>query len=448
MKVSSTPTRTTDAPYTTASPREKVERGDEFPISGNVDTIAILQKYTDNWDPKSNDLLIVPEDRSLVSDYVFLTMRQLKVAFPTVSNGVRGRRGMPSHSSIPGVCCVHCAGQPNAEVIPSGRSFPSAPDNFASALNSSMYNHMQVCPFLPDDLKRALADVRKLHSAQCASIKFGSQRRYFNRLYDRLTRIPAPAEGEHRQPDEQQYGDYLKESGFLQLPTLEAGTLFLCRRCNMVPLQFRCSGSFYNQRPTPAQAQDHQARCAGDKLDLTLAVQTFRAAAVSVNQDPIKLISSETFQSVMRHVLGGVNELFDAIQKGILTILEGGTDAQSCTNQADLWRSLSSARINAVDMQKAFCELTSGLGYESCKIHEYPEMAAFLLVLGPSLETGEGARTESPASGVTAGTTSTTRSASSYNGVGGGVGTVGRTAVGSSESFNPDVHYLSSSEDT
>jgi hypothetical protein len=59
----------------------------------------------------------------------------------------------------------------------------------ASALNTSLYNHMQNCYLVPDELKRALYQLKRIHSAQCASLKFGSQRRYFNLVFDRLRKV-------------------------------------------------------------------------------------------------------------------------------------------------------------------------------------------------------------------------------------------------------------------
>ena len=364
---------------------QQVERGDGFPVSNEPETVAVLRSFIDNWDPKTNDCLIVPEDKNLVSDYVFLTMRQLKVALPTSSDAVRIRRGVPVNPNFPGICCIHCADQPNP-VIPSGRSFPSAPDNFASALNTSLYNHMQSCPYIPENLKRVLADVRKLHSSQCANIKFGSQRRYFNRLYDRLQRFQN-AEGErgssgrvHRDASAE-----LEEAGFLQLPSKESSTLFVCKRCNMVPIHFRAPRSVFTERPSVARAREHQSQCSGSKLDLTMAVETFRAAAASIQKDPIQMISSEKFISLIQHAMGNDDDLFKALHQGILAILENEKEANKCTERADLWRSFGSLETNTNNFKKAFAEFTSELDYASSDAQDYSEVLAFLMLVGPSL---------------------------------------------------------------
>ena len=145
MKPVSTPVSTDDTvamavvepTAAAASNLEEVpERGAGFPVSNHPETVSLLQRYIETWDPKDNHCLIVPDDKNLVSDYVFLTIRQLKAALPTSSDSARIRRGVPVTSNFPGVCCVHCADQPTA-VMPSGRSFPSAPDNFGTLRLSS-----------------------------------------------------------------------------------------------------------------------------------------------------------------------------------------------------------------------------------------------------------------------------------------------------------------------
>jgi hypothetical protein len=115
-------------------------RGPTFPVADQEETQQVLKEAEDNWDPTENDNLILPEDRNLVSDYVFLCMRQLKVALPT-SADFRGNRRNNVLSRMAGMCCIHCCEIPGQQyVMPSGRTFPSAPDNMASALNVSTYS--------------------------------------------------------------------------------------------------------------------------------------------------------------------------------------------------------------------------------------------------------------------------------------------------------------------
>jgi hypothetical protein len=111
------------------------ERGPNFPVTDDLETLQVLREAEANWDPSVNDFLILPEDRNLVSDNVFLCMRQLKVAIPTNSD-FRGNRRDSTLGRRAGLCCIHCAKLPGSHfILPSGRTFPSAPDNMASIFN-------------------------------------------------------------------------------------------------------------------------------------------------------------------------------------------------------------------------------------------------------------------------------------------------------------------------
>jgi hypothetical protein len=113
------------------------ERPPNFPVADDPETIQVLKDVEDSWDPEVNDNLILPEDRYLISDYVFLCMRQLRIALPTASD-FRGHRRRNVINHMAGMCCIHCANLPGSQfIMPSGRTFPSAPDNMASAFNVS-----------------------------------------------------------------------------------------------------------------------------------------------------------------------------------------------------------------------------------------------------------------------------------------------------------------------
>lgn len=116
----------------------KNARGETFPVTSNEEAAKVLKASEENWNLAENDNLMLREDRHLVSDYVFLTMRQLKIAIPTLTD-FRGNRRNNIVDKIAGMCCRHCADSTTTFISPSGRTFPSAPDNMASAFNSSLY---------------------------------------------------------------------------------------------------------------------------------------------------------------------------------------------------------------------------------------------------------------------------------------------------------------------
>jgi hypothetical protein len=107
-----------------------------FSALGDEEFRKVLKDAEESWEPSQNDNLILPEDRKLISDFVFLCMRQLKVALPTVAD-FRLKR----IKRMAGLCCIHCSGtQTTSPTVSSSRSFPSVPDNIASILSVSFQN--------------------------------------------------------------------------------------------------------------------------------------------------------------------------------------------------------------------------------------------------------------------------------------------------------------------
>jgi hypothetical protein len=112
-------------------------RGPSFPVSEDAETLEVLKKTEENWNPNENDNLILPEDKDLISDYLFLCLRQLKAAVPE-SSDFRMNRRSSNLGSMAGFCCIHCADRSDKQFMqPSGRTFVSAPDGMAAAFNVS-----------------------------------------------------------------------------------------------------------------------------------------------------------------------------------------------------------------------------------------------------------------------------------------------------------------------
>jgi hypothetical protein len=87
-----------------------------MPVCDDEETKAVLKRAEENWDPTVNDSLIVPTDRNLVTDFVFLMMRQLRAAFPTAIDS-RGKRNTVADTSQPGLKCMHCMNHSQAHLF-------------------------------------------------------------------------------------------------------------------------------------------------------------------------------------------------------------------------------------------------------------------------------------------------------------------------------------------
>jgi hypothetical protein len=379
-----------------ATPAVALSLGSDYPLCDEAETKALLIDAEENWDPAVNDYLIRPEDRQLVSDYIFLTMRHMKKAIPTAADAMRIRRSSANSVINPGICCIHCF-EKDDFVSPSGRSFPSAADNFASAFNSSLYNHMQACTFVPVNVKRALATLRKIHSAQCSK-KFGAQRRYFNILYGRL--LPATVQVTDQRepfvaPTSPSPRHTLSSLGFLELPTVGRTEcqLTLCSRCRMVPVQFRARGAFFAERPSLTRAKDHYLNCKGSKLDLTLARDTLQAAAAALGVTATELVQRDSFKDLVRAAVDGHKALCRTFSLDVLIT----RDYEESDDPGELWKAFpDSADFESV--QAAFQVLARELEDCSTDLRLHPELLAYILLIAPGMKVPDTATTEMSAS--------------------------------------------------
>lgn len=369
------------------------------PICEDEETRKVLRDAEENWDPTVNDSLILPEDRNIVTDYVFLTMRQIKAAHPTEADFARGKRSSLADPSQPGLKCIHCAGQSQAT---NGRSFPSAPDNMSSTINSSMLHHMQKCKFVPEDIRRALYNLKRIHSAQCQSLRFGSQRRFFNLVFERLEKapndeqeIPEGGAAESQSMGEPEAASHaatfandevLAQCGFLET----ANGCFECQFCRMVSLSLRANDSISIGRPSVEFVQGHVKVCQKDALDLSGAAEALKTASEAYfAMGGAAILSSPLFGTVIRLALGGKADLAKRITDELMSIMikeQGATDGneQSISQPLNgLWNEFpSSVDCEAVlNAFKAFAETIQGIDSD---LNKETKFLRFFRMISPS----------------------------------------------------------------
>lgn len=313
-----------------------------YPVSQDETTARVISEHEEKWSsPVEVDALIQPSDRYLVSDFVFLTMRQLRPTMPVTSGRRTGRLMNPK---IAGLSCIHCQGREH-QVSPSGSSFPTAPDNFASALNTGFYNHMQNCFYIPGDLKAALASTRKLHSSQCSSLKFGSQRKFFNLLFARLGRyrekhanedlLRLPSSSLVPQSDSCS-GTAFSEHGFLDLTPPNSPALVICQTCQNVPIQFRAKHAVFTHIPSVSEMTKHV--CCGDKISLSRSASLLEDAIKSYCSAPVQsVINSVTFRNLVRLAVGNDETMTMVFTDHIREAIENG-EAEGAKSETD-WTS-------------------------------------------------------------------------------------------------------------
>jgi len=284
------------------------------------------------------------------------------------------------------MCCIHCSETENQYVMPSGRTFPSAPDNMASALNSSLYNHMLSCPGLPERLRRVIPVVRKIHSQQCSSLVFGSQRRFFNRVFARLKKIPvdnalvAPEADVKPQNLGTKLLETLREYSFVYRPAQRNSSTnpieyWQCMECRMVPFEYRAPGSLYFACPSVAELKEHCKACLKDDMywdTIQWSLSGLNAKYAAGNP----LLDREPFRQLLWSVVGDNQTVFDTV----IGKLGLKSKASELPSSRGLWRLLQSS-IDLKQVEEAFAILKNDLNLGAGTLTEFPDFLEFLQLL-------------------------------------------------------------------
>ena len=121
--------------------------------------------------------LVLPEDKPKIAEFLYVVMDQLQPCRFTEAD--RNKRGLKNMGSI-GVECKHCAGKID------GRKFFWSSVKAVESNFVSVHTHMMECKFIPQELKDELSELKLLRKEQTSRLKFGSQKAFFNTVWDRL----------------------------------------------------------------------------------------------------------------------------------------------------------------------------------------------------------------------------------------------------------------------
>ena len=141
--------------------------------SPSLDILAQVASHVNSV----NRPLVLPEDKPLVAEFLYTVIDQLQACRFTEAD--RNKRRLKNIGCI-GVECKHCARQ-----VDSRKFFWSS----VSAVESnfvSVHTHVMECKKVPDELKDKLRELKLLRKDQTASLKSGSQKAFFARVWDRL----------------------------------------------------------------------------------------------------------------------------------------------------------------------------------------------------------------------------------------------------------------------
>jgi len=369
---------------------EDEERNTFFPFCDDDEAKAVICAAKEQ-DPSISDGLILSRDEHLVTEYVFLMMKQLKIAYPTPMDFSRGKRTTVLNVGLAGMCCRHCNDQDQAST--GGRSFPSAPDNMASSLNTSLFQHMQRCLSLPNEIKRALATTKKVHSHQCANLKFGSQRRYFNLVFQRLQAVKtdinmaelARVKAEHVEamgpkPVSLPANDItLTNHNFIAI----SSSCFECLGCRMIPLAFRAANSISVQRPTLEFMQSHSNNCKGNALDLTNVVDKMEKCIASHSELSLARLEHPDFVKVISVALGSNPRLLVVFTEIVFNIFKQETNATN--NLISGLSHLFPTSINPDLLCQAFMNFANSVPGMDTSLVKNPTFLQLLQMISPFL---------------------------------------------------------------
>lgn len=125
--------------------------------------------------------IVNPEDEAYGTAFSYYLLLQMRPCVFAEADRLGKRKGLPP--GFPGLACKHCFGG-----YGSGRFFPSSIKTLSdtSKTLNVLHNHMMRCRKVPNDIRDSLSTLRKTHDEERAKMKFGSQKAFFARIWDRL----------------------------------------------------------------------------------------------------------------------------------------------------------------------------------------------------------------------------------------------------------------------
>jgi len=134
--------------------------------------------------------LVLPEDKPLISDYLYLALEQMQPCNLMDADRVgcyKGRR-----TGFPGLACKHCIGQAGC-----GRYFPASEASLSQTTTSqTIVNHVRNCRRCPLEIREQLELMKRAKTCsdykKSDKPKHGGRKVFFHRLWCRIQRIPLP----------------------------------------------------------------------------------------------------------------------------------------------------------------------------------------------------------------------------------------------------------------
>jgi hypothetical protein len=151
------------------------------------ETVAYLLEHDksghtlDGLPIQENAMLVLEEDKLILTDYFFWIMKQLRMTrFAESDRKTRGGKRETVQLGYGGLECVHCAGSTNPR-----KFFWSNVDRLANSF-AEIPSHTLKCRKCPQPIKDALLSLKETHAEEMATLPRGSQKVFFRRMWRRL----------------------------------------------------------------------------------------------------------------------------------------------------------------------------------------------------------------------------------------------------------------------
>ena len=157
-----------------------------FSKTRKTEAIVLALKHLDDYESEANKdtTLISNDDRPLISDFIFHIIKQLRIcSLDENDQKGRGKTRATFEIGFMGVQCNHCKAKPR-------KFFWTDVSRFNNSFSSEIISHVMSC--CPTDIQRHLLELKKIHSVQMGYLPRGSQKLFFDKLWERIHSHPKP----------------------------------------------------------------------------------------------------------------------------------------------------------------------------------------------------------------------------------------------------------------
>jgi hypothetical protein len=171
--------------YSHATSKNKSLHLKKFEHLASERTREVLKKAR-----KEESALVFPHDFPNVGEIEFLLYKQVIPFKPSASVLIRilsRRKFYEEIHARPGLCCRYCAHVHGTQSYHSGMFFPSNRTMFTEfAFTQSLRNHMTECCHVPQEIKNAFEELKRLATEHSVLSKRGSKKKFLEKIWDRI----------------------------------------------------------------------------------------------------------------------------------------------------------------------------------------------------------------------------------------------------------------------